>query len=202
MLRNISEVGEIGSKYMNRIWTLRVPETTKIPFDRNNNTITEIVPTVVKAYTCEVERVKEGNRGSYNLEGNLDSTIIVLASTIERKWNLAIMNGHDTSTYELTPEHWASYLAVKDSQTAPIEEVPVQIDISCISIHPIYILLICVYAIMIIYELILYKSDLKVPSGVIGWASHIVKNLLNLIMMTTSGMDYLAIILSLLIREI
>lgn len=47
----------IGTKYMNRLWTLRVPETTRIPYDPDNFTSFE-VPIVVKAYTCEIERIK------------------------------------------------------------------------------------------------------------------------------------------------
>jgi len=55
---------EIGGKYVDRIWTLRVPETTKIP-SSGPEVIT--VPIVVKAYTCEMKRVKEGDRGSVTL---------------------------------------------------------------------------------------------------------------------------------------
>ena len=145
-----------GDKYMNRIWTLKIPETTKIPYDMSNdlNSIeTEILSVliVVKAYTCEVKRVKDGDYGSYNVIGqNLDATIEEMSTTIQRKWNLAVINGRDTSIYELTPEHWASYLAVKDSQTAQVVEVPVKINISCISVHTAYILIVCMYVIMII----------------------------------------------------
>ncbi|CAG8634233.1 12970_t:CDS:2 [Ambispora gerdemannii] len=96
----------IGMHFMNRLWTIRVPETTSIPYDPDNPERVEIVsvPIAVKAYTCEMERVKD-DYGSYN------------------KWNLAV-----TSIYELTPEHWASYLAVKDTQTAQVEEVLVRIN--------------------------------------------------------------------------
>ena len=169
---------KIGDKYINRIWTLMVPETIKFPYNPDNKTFEIIsVPISVKAYTCEVEFVQEVERGSYNLFGqNLRSTISEFISFIERKWKLAIMRGEDTSVYEITPEHWASFLTVKDIQTATIEDVPVQMDMSCISVHPTYILLMCIYTIMLIIGgicgLITYKSKLKIPSGVIGWARH------------------------------
>jgi hypothetical protein len=167
----------VGSKYMNRIWTLRVPETTKFHFYPDNPEINEIVsvPIAVKAYSCEMERFKEGDHGSYSLlSQNIHAMLTSIGDLVGRKWNLAVINGDDTSKYELTPEHWASYLIVKDTQTANVEEVPVQLNISCFSIHPTYILLVCVYVIIIIIgsicRLIIYKSDLIIPNGVIEWA--------------------------------
>ena len=86
------------------------------------------------------------------------------------------MNGFDASIYELTPEHWASYLAVRDTQIIQEEEVLAQTDMSCISIHPVYILLVIIYIIMIIigiiFELIIYLDDLKIPSDPIEWTDH------------------------------
>ncbi|CAB4490756.1 hypothetical protein RhiirA5_416064 [Rhizophagus irregularis] len=168
----------IGTKYMNRIWTLRVPESTRIHYypdnvEMNNEIVS--VPIVVKAYTCEMERFKEGDYGGYNvLDQIIESMRITISDLVGRKWNLAVINGDDTSKYELTPEHWASYMTIKDTQTATVKEVPVQLNISCISIHPVYIFLISTYVIMIIIgsicRLIIYKSDLKVPNGVIEWA--------------------------------
>ncbi|CAB4424866.1 unnamed protein product [Rhizophagus irregularis] len=173
----------IGSKYMNRIWTLRVPESTRIHYypdnvEMNNEIVS--VPIAVKAYTCEMERFKEGDHGSYNvLNQIINAMTITIGDLVGRKWNLAVINGDDTSKYELTPEHWASYMTVKDTQTATDEVVPVQLNISCISIHPTYIFLICTYVIMIIigsiFWLIIHKSYLKVPNGVIEWAGLICK---------------------------
>ncbi|CAJ0637588.1 16599_t:CDS:2 [Entrophospora sp. SA101] len=48
-----------------------------------------------------------------------------------RKWNLA--KGDDTSIYECTLEHWASYLAVNDTQIAKIEKVPARTDIAYVA---------------------------------------------------------------------
>ena len=55
---------EIGAGYINRIWTIRVPETTTIPyyldhFDHPERTEIVSVPIVIKAYTCEMKRVKK-----------------------------------------------------------------------------------------------------------------------------------------------
>ncbi|CAG8784963.1 27590_t:CDS:1, partial [Dentiscutata erythropus] len=123
---NDSEV--VGFQYINRLWTLRIPEASRIPYNPdNNNTVFEIVsvPIAVKAYTCKVERVKEGEDGSYNfLIRYIDADVEVSGTIIGRGcWNLAIINGHDTSIY-------ASYLAVKNTQTASIDNVPVQINTS------------------------------------------------------------------------
>lgn len=176
---------------MNRLWTLRVPETTSFHFYPVNPEINEIVsvPIAVKAYTCEMERFKEGDHGSYNvLDQNIGAMVTTIGDLVGRKWNLAVINGDVTSKYELTPEHWASYLTVKDTQTAKVEEVPVQLNLSCISIHPAYIFLICTYVIMLIIGsicwLIIHKSDLKVPNGVIEWAGLICKGSI------TNGNEY------------
>ena len=172
-----------GDKYMNRMWTIKIPETTKIPYDPSYDNSTKIeilsVPIVVKAYTCKVMRVKDDDYGSYNLIGqNLGVTLSAITTIVERKWNVAVVNGRDSSIYELTPEHWASYFAVKDSQTAQVAEVPVQINLSCISVHTAYILIFFMYIIMIIigciFSLITLRK-LKIPNGVIGWASHACK---------------------------
>ena len=166
----------IGNKYINRIWTFKVPETIKMAYDPKHTIIGVIsVPMFVKAYTCEVERVKEGSYGSYNLlNQDLDIATTVMSGNILRKMTLAIINGKDTSIYELTPEIWASYLAVKDTQTAQVVEVPVQIDLSCISVHAAYILLVCMYIIMVITGFICWVitfRKLEIPNGVIGWVS-------------------------------
>src|SRR5205814_9210576 len=76
------------------------------------------------------------------------------------------------SIYELTPEHWASYLAIKDTQTAKVEEVFARINIPCITVHPAYISLVCAYILMFIvgmYLVIIRRRT--VPSSIIDWAS-------------------------------
>ncbi|RGB23240.1 hypothetical protein C1646_677257 [Rhizophagus diaphanus] len=116
------------------IWTLRVPESTRIYYypdnvEMNNEIVS--VPIAVKAYTCEMERFKEGKYGGYNvLNQMIESMRITIGDLVRKKWNLAVINGDDTSKYELTPEHWASYMTIKDTQTATVEEVPVQLNIS------------------------------------------------------------------------
>ena len=129
----------------------------------------------VKVYTCEMERVKEGTHGSYNV---LNQDIISLVSTmgglVGRRWTLAVINGKDTSIYELTPEHWASYLAVKDTQAAKVEQVLVRINTPCIRIHPAFISLMCVYMLMIMigitFHVVIRWRKHKIPCNIVEWA--------------------------------
>src|SRR6266542_4296737 len=94
---NNGNVSEIGGKVLDRIWTLRVPETTSIPL---NKSIIVSVPIIVKAYSCEMERVKKGNRGSFNLLlGDKSSAILeTVGSLIADKWSRAVIKGEDTSS--------------------------------------------------------------------------------------------------------
>ncbi len=64
VFNNNKTSSEIGAKIMYRIWTLRVPETAKIPKPKTNFEIV-LVPIVVKAYSCELERVTESDHGSF-----------------------------------------------------------------------------------------------------------------------------------------
>ncbi|CAG8550744.1 12604_t:CDS:2, partial [Racocetra fulgida] len=98
---NDSEI--IGFEYINRLWTLRVHEGFRVPFNPDNATDFEIVlvPITVKAYTCKVVRVKEGKDGDYNLLRRYTNIDVEIANVlIGRSWNLAIINGYDTSIYE------------------------------------------------------------------------------------------------------
>jgi len=135
-------VAEIGSKYLDRIWTLRVPETTSIPY---NGSQVVTVPIVVKAYSREMERVKKGDRGSFTLLSNdkIAAILETVGSLIANKWWMAIMKGEDTSSYEFTPDYWSSFLSVQGSRRPQVEQVLAQISMSCIKIHLIYILLVC-----------------------------------------------------------
>ncbi|CAG8711216.1 5829_t:CDS:2, partial [Dentiscutata erythropus] len=167
----------IGFEYINRLWTLRVPEAFRILYNPDNVTEFEIilVPVVVKAYTCKVERVKVGQNGSYNLLGRfIDADVDVAGVLTGRIWTLAVINGHDTSIYEYNPDHWSSFLSTKDTQTASIENVPVQITTSCISIHPVYFILMGAYIIMLIIGCLfrrkIRKGGLKAPDTTVGWA--------------------------------
>ncbi|KAF0519071.1 hypothetical protein F8M41_016678 [Gigaspora margarita] len=168
----------IGFEYINRLWTLRIPETFRFPYNPDkNDTEFEIVSTsiAVKVYTCKVERVKEGEDGGYNfLLRYIDADVDISGVIIGRDWNLAVINGHDTSIYEYSPAHWTSYLAVKDTQTASIENVPVQISTSCISVHSAYIILMVAYIIMFIIGWLFRRKIRKkfmTPDTVVEWAS-------------------------------
>nr|CAG8682865.1 1585_t:CDS:1 [Entrophospora candida] len=164
---------EIGAGIIFRMWTLRVPETTRIPYQPSHPEISEIVsvPIVVKAYTCEVKRVKEGNHGSHNMYFN--SYLEVAGDLVARKWSSAVVRGKDTSIYEYTPEHWASYQTVKDVESGTDEEVSVRINIPCVSIDYSYCLLVWIYIIMIslgcIFRIKIHRNKLKIPSNVVGW---------------------------------
>ncbi len=167
-------VSGIGGKFLDRLWTLRVPETTKI-LANGPEVIT--VPIVVKAYSCEMERVKEGDHGSvFLLEG--DGTVGILetiGNLIANKWWLAISNGEDTSSNEFTPDYWASFLSVQGSRKPQVEEILAQINMSCIRVHTTYILLVCLYIILIIIGFICWfttqTKDFEIPSSSVEWAS-------------------------------
>ncbi|RIB30059.1 hypothetical protein C2G38_2153631 [Gigaspora rosea] len=169
----------IGFEYINRLWTLRIPETFRFPYNPDqNDTEFEIVstPMAVKAYTCKVVRVKEGENGSYNfLLRYINADVDISGVIIGRDWNLAVINGHDTSIYEYSPAHWTSYLAVKDTQTASIENVPLQISTSCISVHSTYIILMVAYIIMFIigwlFRQKIREKKFMAPDIVVEWAS-------------------------------
>ncbi len=167
-------VSEIGGKFLDRIWTLRVPETTRIPI---NKPIIVTVPIIVKAYSCEMERVKKGDRGSFNLlSGDISAAFLeTVGSLIANEWNVAIIKGEDTSSYELTPDYWTSYISVQGSRIPQVEVVSAQINKPCIKIQPIYILLASLYAVMTLIGCICWcmaqKSHLKVPSTSVEWAN-------------------------------
>ncbi len=167
-------ISEIGGKFLDRMWTLRVPETTRIPFDKS---IIVPVPIIVKAYSCEMKRVKKGNRGSFNLLlGNKSSAILeTLGSLIADKWFRAMIKGDDTSLYELTPDYWTSYISVHGSKVPKVEMVPAQINMPCIKIQPIYILLVCFYVLMILIGCICWcvvqKNHCEIPSTSVEWAN-------------------------------
>ena len=112
---------------MDRVWTLRVPETTRIPL---NKSIIVSVPIIVKAYSCEMKRVKKGDRGSFNLlSGDISAAFLeTVGSLIANEWNVAIIKGEDTSSYELTPDYWTSYISVQGSYWPHVEVVPAQIN--------------------------------------------------------------------------
>ncbi|CAH1759478.1 7769_t:CDS:2 [Entrophospora sp. SA101] len=67
---------------------------------------------ILRMWTLRVKRVKEGNHGSHDVHFN--SYLKVAGDLVARKWSSAVVRGKDTSIYEYTPEHWASYQTVKD----------------------------------------------------------------------------------------
>ncbi len=151
-----------------------MPETVRFPFNVSQ-VIT--VPVVVKAYSCEMERVKKGGRGSFTLLlGTRSSAILeTVGNLIADKWSRAIVEGEDTSSCEFTPDYWTSYISVHGSKIPQAEVVPAQIDKPCIQVHPIYILLVFLYAVMTLIGCICWcvaqKNHFKLPSDSIEWAN-------------------------------
>jgi hypothetical protein len=171
-------ISDIGAGVIHRLWTLRVPEENRMPYHREDPSKSEIVtvPIVVKAYTCEVIRVKGGSQGSVNLLGDISVAIRIAGDLIGRKYLTAQIKGTDETILEYSPEYWASYMEVRDTLTAEISEVLVRINLSCISIHPIYILLVCTYAILTLMGILFWmKLHKNIPSSVVGWAVHACK---------------------------
>ncbi len=171
---------DIGSGVIHRLWTLRVPEEIRMPYNNFNPQITIVsVPIDVKVYECEVVRVKEGGYGSVNILGDIEAGLTVVGDLIGRKYLTAQVKGTDDTIWEYTPEYWASYMEVRDTMTANTTDVLAQIIVPCISIHPIYVLLVCLYMILIIIGFLLwmrlYKNKFEIPTSVFDWVIHACK---------------------------
>ncbi len=166
-------VSEIGGKFLDRIWTLRVPETIRIPL---NESIIVTVPIVVEAYSCEMERVKKENRGDFGLllEQNTDAFLVTAGGLVANGWIAALVKGDDTSSYKLTPDYWTSFISVQSSLIPQVELVRAQTNVSCIQIHPMYTLLVFLYTVMTLIGCISWyvaqKDHFEVPSSSVEWA--------------------------------
>nr|CAG8460425.1 12878_t:CDS:1 [Entrophospora candida] len=174
-------VSEVGAGVIHRLWTLRVPQEYRLPYHRNNQSMTEIVsvPIVVKAHTCEVTRIKVGSQGSVNLLGEIAVALNVAGELIGRKYLTAQIKGTDDTILEYTPEYWASYMEVRDTMTASDSDVPVRVNLGCISIHPVYVFLVLIYIIFIFIGIILlwiiYRNGLEIPASTVSWVIHACK---------------------------
>ena len=94
---------------------------------------------------------------------------------IANKWWMAVLKGEDTSSYEFTPDYWTSFLSVQGSRKPQVEEVLAQVNIPCIRVHSTYILLVCMYVILIIIGFICWfiaqRKNFEIPSNSVEWAS-------------------------------
>ncbi|CAG8616893.1 4035_t:CDS:1 [Acaulospora colombiana] len=169
-------VSLVGSSVINRLWTLRVPQNNRIPYNLNNQSKFEIVslPTVVKAYSCEITRVSEGSRGGVNVLGDISVAISTAGDLIGRKFLDAQIKGTNDTIMEYSPEYWASYIEVRDTMTANISEVTARISQPCFSVSIIYIILICAYIILIIVGFFFWirfqRDKVAIPGSVVSWA--------------------------------
>ena len=164
----------IGAKFMDRMLTLGVPQNYLIPLRS-----VEVVPVsiVIKSYSCEMERVKEGERGSFGLlsdiESNYTSIMDGVGALLANKWIIASVRG-ETSESELTPDYWTSFLNAQSIVKLQVEEVDAQITVPCIKIHPIYILLVCIYGILTIIGGIFWymvrNQIIDIPTRSVDWA--------------------------------
>jgi len=164
----------IGAKFMDRMWTLGVPQNYLIPLRS-----VEVVPVsiVIKSYSCEMERVKEGERGGFGLlsdiENHYTSLMDGVGALLANKWIIASVRG-ETSEPELTPDYWTSFLNAQSIVKLQVEEVDAQITVPCIKIHPIYILLVCIYGILTIiggiFWYMVQNQIIDIPTRSVDWA--------------------------------
>jgi len=172
---------EIVAKFVDRMWTLRVPEKYIIPLNGNK---VEPVSIVVKAYSCEMECVKEGERGSFGLlsESSYTSIMDGVGGLLANKWVIASVRG-ETSELELTPDYWISFLSAQSIVKLQVEEVEAQITVSCIKIHHTYISLIFLYGTLTIIGGIFWymtRNQLfDIPIRFVDWASLACKEVSN-----------------------
>ncbi|CAG8619649.1 3206_t:CDS:1 [Acaulospora morrowiae] len=169
-------VSEVGAGVIDRLWTLRVPEENRMPYNRNNLSQSEIVsvPIVVKAYACEVTRVKEGSQGGVNVLGDISVALSTSGDLVGRQYLVAQIKGTDDTILEYTPEYWASYIEVRDTMVAKDSEVSARIYLPCFTVDIIYIILVGTYFILFLvgtaFWLRFKMDDINVPGSVVSWA--------------------------------
>jgi len=70
-------------------------------------------------------------------------------------------------------------MEVRDTMTAIDSDVLVRMNLGCISIHPVYILLVLMYTLLIFIGIILlwiiYRHGLEIPASTVSWVVHACK---------------------------
>jgi hypothetical protein len=131
------------------------------------------------SYLCKAQRIHEGDFGSYYLAQLgykfIENSLSVTGYLVGRNWQRNVNQQQSTLDIALTPEHFAAYFAVKDTQSTKPTQTATLVRESCVEIHDAYIALACLYTCAwiacIVLKFLLWRSKSNIPDSKVDYVA-------------------------------